>query len=295
MQDRQLAQRLPHLHALLKQLTPGLRDEGNEYQLSAPHERARARHLGWHGADGALPWAAWQARQDGIDTLDLAWATITPLHWHMGGEHLSVVAPEALALAADESQALFDAVRPLFEDDGWILVWQHPTRWYAAHECLRDLPTASLDRVVGRNPDLWMPDHPQARTIRRLQSEVQMVWYTHPVNEEREARRQLPVNSFWLSGCGTYQPPTGEPPQWLADLSEPALSGNWAAWASAWQSLDAGALAQALDTARCGHELSITLCGERHAQTWHNRPSGWLSRWARTWHRPDVAATLISL
>ena len=29
-----------------------------------------------------------------------------------------------------------------------------------------------------------------------------MLLYTHPVNDAREARGALPVNSFWLSGCG---------------------------------------------------------------------------------------------
>lgn len=293
--ERQLAQQLPNLRALLAQLTAGPRDEGDEYQLSPPHERVLARHLGWSGADGALPWAAWRARQDGVDTLDLAWAELTPLHWHMGAEHLTVLPPEALALTDDESKSLFDAVRGLFEEDGWALEWRGPTRWYAAHESLQDLPTASLDRVVGRNPDLWMTDHPQARMIRRLQSEVQMLWYTHPINEAREAQRQLPVNSIWLSGCGPYQAPSGEPPQMLTTLREPLFNEDWAAWAAAWQALDAGPLRQALDAARSGQAMSLTLCGERHAQTWHNAPRGWLARLTSAWRQPDVATALTSL
>jgi hypothetical protein len=296
--ERQLARQLPHLQALLATLAPAHRDEGDEYQLSPPHERALARALGWRGADGALPWAAWRARLDGIDTLDLAWAELTPLHWHMGAEHLTVVPPGALALTELESRALFDAVRVLFEDDGWALEWRGPTRWYAAHESLRGLPTASLDRVVGRNPDLWMPDHPQARLLRRLQSEVQMLWYTHPVNEAREANRQLPVNSLWLSGCGPLQASSvaaADTPRVLDDLREPLFNDDWPAWAAAWQALDAGPLREALDATRTGQAVSLTLCGERHAQQWHNAPQGWWTRLTRSWRQPDLADTLNAL
>jgi hypothetical protein len=65
------------------------------------------------------------------------------------------------------------------------------------------LPTASLDRVIGRNIDRWLPDTAPARLLRRLQNEVQMVLHTHALNDEREAARPMPtVNSVWLSGCG---------------------------------------------------------------------------------------------
>jgi hypothetical protein len=34
--------------------------------------------------------------------------------------------------------------------------------------------------------------------LQRLQSEMQMLLYNHPVNNARDARRQISVNSFWL-------------------------------------------------------------------------------------------------
>lgn len=293
--ERQLARQLPHLQALLGLLTSTGRDEGDEYQLSPPHERALARALGWSGADGALPWAAWRAQQAGIEPLDLAWTEITPLHWHMGQEHVTVLHPEALALTEAESRALFESARVLFEDDGWAVHWHSPSRWFAAHESLRDLPMASLDRVAGRNPDLWMPCHPQMGKIRRLQSEVQMLWYTHPVNEAREAARQLTANSLWLSGCGVYQAPQASPPQVLDHLREPLLSEDWAGWADAWKALDAGPLQQALVAARSGQTVALTLCGERHAQHWQTQPHNFFAKLKRAWRKPDVAAVLTSL
>ena len=38
------------------------------------------------------------ARADGIDVGDLAWGLLTPVHWHLGTEQVSLVDPAALAL-----------------------------------------------------------------------------------------------------------------------------------------------------------------------------------------------------
>ncbi len=289
---------LPTLESLLARLTPTGRDEGDagdEYQLSPPHERVLARALGWEGGDGALPWAARAAAADGLDPGQLPWGLLSPVHWQVGAEHLTMGDPEALALDAAESRAFLDAVRPQFESLGWRCAWGAPTRWYVAHESLAGLPTASLDRVVGRNPDLWMPDDPRARLVKRLQAELQMLLYTHALNDEREARGQQPLNSVWLSGCGAQQADRGAAPRVLDALRAPALREDWAAWSEAWRALDRGVLREALTAVQGGRPLTLTLCGERHAQTWEARPRGIVATLRSQWQRAHPAALLATL
>lgn len=289
------ALRLPHLTQLLARLTPAECDRGDEYQLSPPHERVLARALGWAGADGALPWAAQAAAADGLDTGDLAWGLLSPVHWQVGRDHLTMGDPEDLALDAAESRAFFDAVRGLFESLGWLAAWGAPTRWYVAHESLTALPTASLDRVIGRNPDLWMPEHPAARLLKRLQNEAQMLLYTHALNDAREARGQATLNSVWLSGCGLRQPAHHAAPTVHENLRAPALAEDWAAWAAAWQALDAGPLADALAAVRRGEPLTLTLCGERHAQDFNRAPRSLLAMLRARVQRREPAALLAEL
>jgi hypothetical protein len=239
----------------------------DEYSLTPPHERALAAAWGWHGEDGALPFAARLAAADGIETGKRAWGLLTPVHWHVGRDHISLADPAALRLDDAESRALLDAIRPLFESEGWTLAWGAATRWYAAHESLAALPAASLDRVIGRNVDLWLPAHPQARLLRRLQNEVQMLLYSHPLNDARESRGELPVNSFWLSGCGRAQPaPPASTPTVDERLREPLLAADWAGWADAWRALDEGPIAALLAAAQRGDDALLTLCGERCAR-----------------------------
>ena len=283
---------LPRLRFLLPRLAEVERDEADEWCLSPPHERALARALGWQGGSGLLPWAARQAAADGIDVGELAWGQITPVHWHLGTDQVSLLDPAQLMLDEAGSRALFDAVLPLFTDEGYAVRWGAPLRWYAAHESLAALPCAALDRVIGRNVDGWLGSDPAARRLRRLQSEVQMVWHAHPLNAEREARGLLPVNSFWLSGCGVLQRGSAEPPQVDERLRGPALNDDWAAWVKAWETLDAGPLAAALARLQQGAGLRLTLCGERCGVTFEATARGWAQRLRSLCSPPSVRAIL---
>ena len=287
---------LPNLARVLAATKPGERWGSDEYSLTPPHERALAALQGWRGDDGALPWAALHALADGIDVADHAWGELTPAHWHVGRDHITLADPQALALTAQESRHVFDAVRPLFESLGWLLAWGAPTRWYAAHPSLAGLPCASLDRVIGRNVDLWLPSHPQAGRVRRLQNEVQMLLYQFPMNDEREARGALPVNSFWLSGCGPAQPVRSDEPFELDDrLRAPALAEDWAAWADAWRALDAGPLAALAQQAQRGAPVSLILCGERHAERHDAERASAMKRLLRGWRAAPLHAPLEAL
>ena len=290
---------LPHLAALLARLDAGALTPGDEYSLNPPHERALAQVLGLQGEDGALPWAARAAAEDGISPGDRPWGLLSPVHWSVGREHVTLGDPAALALDEAESRALFDAVRELFESEGFRLAWGAPLRWYAAHESLDGLPCASIDRVIGRNVDLWLQTDtlrfPAAKLIRRLQNELQMLLYTHPLTDAREARGLLPVNSFWLSGCGRHQPANGAAPTVDTRLRGPLLGEDWAAWAEAWQALDAGPLADALTAAKRGEAVQLTLCGERSAQTFTTAPRSAWQRLRQTWQTTDAAQILEAL
>jgi hypothetical protein len=286
----------PVLAALRDRLPEAGRDAGDEWTLSPPHERAYARAQGWKGADGALPLAALEAERCGIDTGALAWAQLTPVHWHLGTEQVSLVDPAALVLDEATSRALCEAVRPLFTGDGWVLAWGRPDAWFAAHESLGGLPTASLDRVIGRNVDAWLGSDAAARRLRRLQAEVQMLLHDHPINAGREQRGLHAVNSVWVSGCGARQPLADAAGVVLHEgLRAPALAGDWAAWCKAWDVLEAGGLAELLTRTRRGQPARLTLCGERGSVTLGDTSAPAWQRWRQRWGRPSLADWLDAL
>ena len=288
----------PRLAALLARLGAPQDLAGDPHSLSMPHEKAWANALGLAVADGAVPLAAWHAMRMGLPAHDDGWAWITLTHWRMGTDHARMALPQELPLDEAESRALFEAVKPSFDAEGWTLLWGAPLRWHVRHEALGGLACASLDRAVGRNLDLWMSDAPEARRLRRMQVEAQMIWHEHPVNAAREEARALTVNSFWLDGCGAAQPrrPLAEAGVQVDDrLRAPLLAGDWAAWVDAWQALDAGPVAALRARAEAGEPVTLTLCGERHARRFDLKPRGWLSRLMGAPRPADASALLASL
>lgn len=294
---------LPRLDRLLARLQPAATLGSDEFSLNPPHEQALAAALGWaHGPDVALPWAARQAVALGLDaTADtanaFAWGLLTPVHLHVGTEQVGLTPPGSLQLDEAASRELIEIVRPLFETEGFTLHWAAPGQWLATHALFDGLATASLDRVTGRNVDPWLPDHRSARLVRRLQNEVQMLLYTHAVNDRREAAGLPTVNSFWLSGCGRWPASTSAGPAPVAPmvdarLTEPALGEDWAAWCEAWRALDAGPINALIDA---GPAARLTLCGERLATTFSPAPQGLWDRLSGLWRKPGTLAVLEAL
>lgn len=289
---------LPRLARLLARWDALGRDSADETTLSPPHERALAAAWGWPADDGLIPLAAVAAGDDGlsIDPADPAWARLSPTHWQTTAERVTLTDPDDLALDESASRALFAALAPLFSDAGWRLLWGAPTRWYARHPSLAALPTASLDRVAGRSIVPWLSRQPEARALRRLQAEAQMLLHRHPVNAEREARGAAPVNSFWASGTGptrSLDPDRRRALRIEASLRAPALAEDWAAWAEAWQRIDADAIARLLE-GEAGEPVRLTLCGERSAATWAPPRRPRWRRWLGRSHA-DAAAVLAAL
>ncbi len=274
--------RLPHLSALLAGLSPGATDKGGDHDFSLPHERALARALGLaETPDGTLPWAALDS-----DAPHQPQAWFTPCHFQIGMDQVTLQTAGQLALGDDHSRPLFEALAPYCAEDGITLSYESPIRWRALGEPLRHLRCASLDRVSGRSVADWTPDNAAgeagAQLLKRLQSEAQMLFYTHPVNDQREAAREPIINGFWVHGAGVLPEgfhagaPTPEMPQ---SLRLAALRADWAAWQQAWDLLDTSHFQPLLQRARQGAPVTLTLCGERNAQTWHNHPpSGALAR-----------------
>lgn len=272
---------LPNLSALLAALAPQPADTGDDQAFSTPHERALARWLGLPGDDGRIPWAAAASEQP---TQPQAW--FTPSHFQVGMDQVTLLPAEQIGLTEADSRALFDALAPFCTEDGIELVYKCATRWRAVGEPLRDLVCASLDRVSGRSVADWTPSQDRNPLITRLQSEAQMLFYTHEVNDRREAAREHIVNGFWVHGAGALTQPIAHraPPTQPDSLRQAALRADWAAWRAAWLALDAGVIAQALQRLRDGEPLTLTLCGERSAQTWTPPPSGLGQKIGRLFH-----------
>jgi hypothetical protein len=227
--------RSPALDRLVARATLVERVIGEDFQRTLPHERWIARQFGalssastastgvagatgtpsGGGASGAAaadeaPLAPYMLRADGGEPGDATWACVQPVHVRIAHDHLVLIDPASLDLSDDEASALLEVARPLIQELGVRIEAPKPARWYLSGDDFGTLAGASPLRASGRNIEIWLPHEAhsgeRSRAWMKLQNEVQMAWFEHPVNEAREARGLPAVNSIWFHAQGAARP-----------------------------------------------------------------------------------------
>lgn len=268
--------------------------------LSPPHERAWALAAGWPAQDGCLPWAARAAAESGLAASDAAkgWAFINLCNWHVSNGQVTLGDPAYLQIDEATDDTLLKAMQNFFAEDGIRLHPYKPGQWLAQSHLFVELPTASLDRVIGRNIDPWLVGShvaadalsPAAKLLRRLQNEMQMLLYTHPVNDSR----RLTINSFWVHGTGVLSPTTRPEPQVIHTLRESALQQDLMGWLEAWQHVDAHVIAPMLARLAAGEPQRLVLCGEHEFHVYDSAaPTLWQR--VRTHFAPTSLDTVLAV
>jgi hypothetical protein len=284
---------LPSLTELLGLLTVTPPILGTPETLTPLPERLRATHMGLQGQDGLIPWAAMDAQQLGLTKThgDAGWAWITLCHLNMQSNHILMDDPLELSVTGQECETLRAAMTRYFEEDGITLHPLNNATWLAFGEVFKNLATASLDRVAGSAINDWMGLQEHAKHLRRLQNEMQMLLYTHAVNDARSAVGNPTINAFWISGTGTPQPAAIANPEPLGcvdTLRQPAMQDDPRAWQEAWQALDRTQLADLVQRVKLTKPVQLTLCGPRRAVTLELQRKTW---WDRLQHRFSTRST----
>ena len=260
--------------------------------MSARHEVAWAQALGWQVDDGLVPLAALAAQAQGLHCpSDHGWAFIDAVHWHISQGQVNLSVPHPIT--AEETQALGEAMRPFLLQDGIHLQPLLPGRWLAHAPVFKHLPSVSLDRVNGQRIDHWLqPSSIAAQTdaerlLRRLQNEMQMLFYTHAVNDHRA----VALNSVWFSGTGdlpaTHTHSAATAVVLDQSLREAWLSHNPEVFVPAFQAVLHDTVAPAL----ARHE-QVLLCDPTRSVLLENAPQS-LRRKLLQWLRPTQLSDLL--
>jgi hypothetical protein len=239
--------RTPALDKLVARATLVERVVGEDFQRTLPHERWVARQFGAlpgagaaasQGSSGAsgsgsssasgsaddeAPLAPYMLLADGGDPGTASWACVQPVHVRIAHDHLVLIDPASLELSDDDAATLLAVARPLIEELGVRIEAPQPSRWYLSSGEFSTLAGASPLRASGRNIEIWLPHEAhsgeRSRAWMKLQNEVQMAWFEHPVNEAREARGLPAVNSIWFHAQGIARPVTSPYARVLSDAA----------------------------------------------------------------------------
>ena len=129
------------------------------------------------------------------------WLRADPVHLRVMRDRIVLADSGVLGLSRPEADALAFSISAHF---GAAFSPQplHPARWYLRLDQVPRLRTTPLSLAVGRDIDPLLPQGEDAMLFRTQLNELQMLLFEHPVNQSREARGELPVNSLWLWGGG---------------------------------------------------------------------------------------------
>src|SRR5574340_756745 len=138
---------------------------------------------------------------DGGEPGDAYWLRADPAHLRVMRDRVVLANSESLELSREEADALAADIGRHF---GAALdpLPLHPQRWYLRYSQPPHLVTTPLSVAVGRDIEPLLPQGPDAMQFRARLNELQMLLHEHPVNQAREVRGDLPVNSLWLWGGG---------------------------------------------------------------------------------------------
>jgi hypothetical protein len=171
----------------------------DDNQRALPHETWLAQALGL-SPSGAPAFAAAAMRGFGLDPGTGHWFIINPAHIEIARSHLMMNDLRQLQLSETHAKALFATAKPVFDELGKTLLYGDAQTWFMAAGDWTSLQTGTPDAAVGLNLTDWLPTGAGAVEFRKLQNEVQMLWFEHPANVEREATGLAAVNSFWPWG-----------------------------------------------------------------------------------------------
>jgi hypothetical protein len=270
------------------------RTRGEDYQRSLPHQRWLAQTFDAADADSVddAPLAPYMLLADGGQPGDVRWACVEPVHIQIAQDHLVLVEPHALGLDDAEAAALLATARESVDEAGLTLFAPTPRRWYLSGAALGVLSAAPPERAAGRNVEIWLPHETvsgeRSRTWMKLQNEIQMAWFDHPVNAAREEQGRLAVNSIWLHAQGVLRPVTSP----FSRVYSDAVATRGLAIASATPYMDAPVEFATLDPRIAGNGMLVELPSLGPAfvqQDWH----AWRERMSQiesVWFAPALAA-----
>ena len=221
-------------------------------RLSMPHERALARAAGPAGDDGRIPWAAWQvARRRAATRAAGLGLRSRPATGSVGTDHVAHGAiRRTCGSTPRESRALLGGDAAFFERGRHRAAnTTRPTRWLAQRRAV-SRPADRLARPRGRPHDRrWLPRAPEAAgPLRRLQQRNADA-AVHRTRQRGARARAACCRSTRSGSAAAARCPRSTRPHAARDLQVDALPARrrpcattGAAWAAAWQQLDAGAM-----------------------------------------------------
>lgn len=194
---------LPGVEALLRsgELVRDWSPDDLQFARLDPWQTALLRALGENCYARGLASAALSWRGEDRAARAGTCLHLQPVHLAAGVDRLHL---SAVRVNADERAQLAESLTAPLGAAGFELQPGADDAWYAWSAGQLDLVTYSPHTGFDSRVYDIMPAGADGARLRRLMTEIQMLWHGHGVNVQRERRGEPPVNGAWFWGAG-YQ------------------------------------------------------------------------------------------
>ena len=157
---------------------------------------------------------------------------VHPVHFVLQRDFFTL--GDAVRLSTDKAKSLSVDLNQHFAQEGFSFLPSKAGDFLYLHVNHHvDVSTYLLSEAMGRDVGKHMPSGKDGMKFQALLNEVQMLLHDHPLNQAREQKGLLAVNSLWLSCGGSFNEmkKPGQPPSFKFFAND-ALSAGLAQWAN---------------------------------------------------------------
>lgn len=148
--------------------------------------------------------AALAAQADGFQVkANDVWLLVQPAHAYAAQDGLHLAGTEILDISSLEAGEMVQSLNQAFAVDGWQWFAPHPARWYVRLPNMPRVQFTPLQDALSMPLDAAMPAGDDGAFWRKCFNEVQILLFSHAVNQAREAAGLTPINTLWFSAAST--------------------------------------------------------------------------------------------
>lgn len=131
------------------------------------------------------------------------WMRADPVHLRIEQNHIMLADSQAFKISKEEAEQIVqDLNHNLGNHYNFSFLPLHPARWYIRVSKVPEIQTYTLGQVTCMNINNFLPTGRESMIWHKIFNEIQMLLYEHPVNQARESRGELTINSIWFWGGG---------------------------------------------------------------------------------------------
>jgi hypothetical protein len=145
---------------------------------------------------------AWQAT--GAAGTHAFWMFATPVNMQLGRDSYFLTDPASTLISNEQSMALIESLNTHFAGLGFYFYLAEDI-WFLGLDKDPDITTTHIELVKNQDIGPYLAQGEGTLQWNKLQNEIQMLLFSHPVNQMREAQGLPVINSLWCYGLGSVK------------------------------------------------------------------------------------------